>query len=283
MVTIKLAGGLGNQFFEYAFGRYIAEEYHKTLFIDNVTGYISDFWAAEEKLSNFNVKGEFLNPKKWLEEKSDKVKIIEETMEGKFKIIPGIQQMTEKFSDIYYCGTWQNEKYFKGIKKQLQEELVLKQALDGKNKEIETAIRDSESVCVHFRLCHGRSWEDNKIHEDVHNLYGRSSREYYLNAIADITKKYPKIELFVFSDAPDIVKDVFETELPVTFVDCNDSLNVHKDFELMRQCKHHISTLSWWAAWLNDNPHKMIFAPSIWMQTDQFDFSELYPQDWKVI
>ena len=37
-----------------------------------------------------------------------------------------------------------------------------------------------------------------------------------------------------------------------------------EDFELLRSCHHQItcnSTYSWWAAWLNDTPEKLVIHP----------------------
>ena len=54
---------------------------------------------------------------------------------------------------------------------------------------------------------------------------------------------------------------------------------------LMSLCKHHIianSTFSWWGAWLNENPNKMVIAPRVWLTNKQAyeDTKDVVPNDW---
>ena len=52
---------------------------------------------------------------------------------------------------------------------------------------------------------------------------------------------------------------------------------------LMSSCRHAIianSSFSWWAAWLNTHPEKIIIAPKHWFKTKDLDTTTLLPEEW---
>jgi hypothetical protein len=85
---------------------------------------------------------------------------------------------------------------------------------------------------------------------------------------------------YIFSDDKSWVKENFD--IPNSYiVDCNVGKESWKDMYLMSICKYNInanSTFSWWAAWLNKNPNKIVIAPSKF--NSQSEMRELYPESW---
>jgi Glycosyl transferase family 11 len=61
----------------------------------------------------------------------------------------------------------------------------------------------------------------------------------------------------------------------------------YHDFYLMSLCKHNIisnSTFSWWAAYLNQNPHKKIIAPQNWFShPGELQSKDMIPSEWVLI
>ena len=65
----------------------------------------------------------------------------------------------------------------------------------------------------------------------------------------------------------------------------NDDAHNYLDLILMSHCKHQIianSTFSWWGAWLNQNPEKIVIAPKMWFVDQKMNAQtkDLIPKDW---
>ena len=52
---------------------------------------------------------------------------------------------------------------------------------------------------------------------------------------------------------------------------------------LMSYCNHNIianSSFSWWSAWLNKNPEKIIIAPKLWFANKKIRNEDIVPKSW---
>lgn len=71
----------------------------------------------------------------------------------------------------------------------------------------------------------------------------------------------------------------------IEFLSCRENLGDWKQMLLMSCCSHNIlanSTFSWWGAYLNNNPDKMVIYPNKWINTHS-EFKDLFPENWNKI
>ena len=174
------------------------------------------------------------------------------------------KRITNCNNDAFIEGWFQNEMYFKGIRDVLLKEFTLKNDERKEFQEARNKIINCESVSIHFRR---GDYLTNKY-------FGPAPLDYYYRAIKYINERVILPVYYIFSDEIDWVKKNFKIEGNFHYLDSSrKNLSIHptendsQDLMLMKQCKYNIvanSTFSWWAAWLNTNPEKIIIAPKKW-------------------
>lgn len=281
---VKLAGGLGNQMFQYAFG----------ITIPNVLWDISSFDINHYRafdLNLYNIDRNFATleqTKKCMNELKFK-NPLPRSLRKKFNMSRFIYLKTnaarEKrinkyqpdifVDNVYYDGFFQTEKYFKPFREKILHDFKLMQPLDQQNLEILDKIRHSNSVALHVRRGDYLNPKVPLVLLDV---------DYYYRAIDYIANHVDNPHFFIFSNDLEWVKENIKTSFPMTFVDINDEKHGYFDLELMRNCKHNIianSSFSWWGAWLNTYDHKIVIAPSQWFKPNADECSDdVVSDDW---
>lgn len=179
--------------------------------------------------------------------------------------------------DIYLAGNWNSERYFADIADIVRHEFKFKRQPVGRNLKLLGAISSVESVSLHVRR---GDYVSNAKASQVHGLCGL---DYYRAAVDLIARRVPHPRFFIFSDDPVWVRENLQLDWPYELVDHNGPLDGHEDMRLMSHCKHNIianSGFSWWAAWLNGSPHKIVVAPKKWFRIERYDTSTLIPEGW---
>jgi hypothetical protein len=158
--------------------------------------------------------------------------------------------------DVHVQSFGQNWRHIQRIESALRAELQFVYEPNEKNQEILKAIQASSSVSIHIRR------------GDYLNAgYEVCPIEYYQKAMSYMRERIPNVRFFLFSDTPEWEIEQFSKFDDVKYITHNSTDECWEDLRLMASCKGHIianSTFSWWGAWLNPSPQKIVLAPSIW-------------------
>lgn len=180
-------------------------------------------------------------------------------------------------------GCFLSHKYFDWLRELIVEELSLKEALSPASQAVERQILASNSVSLHLRR------GDVVTNPEYRSWYeGLVTDRYYRNAIAYFAERLDDPHFFVFSDEITWAKANFRIPGKVTYVDHNGPEAGYEDLHLMSRCKHNVTTgfssFSWWAAYLNKNPGKIVLRTRRMNSLDHLNHPEdFFPDDWIVI
>jgi hypothetical protein len=292
MIIVQLMGGLGNQMFQYAFGKSMASHYGCDLFFD------VDVYKGNKKR---NLKQTQRSYELFIYNNAQVRPMTHEMKRKLFgnRLINYIkyklnfnrkslyQEKTFSYNNevfklqtpVYLIGFWQSQQYFYDIRKSIRQDFQFNyENIGAKNEEILFKIKENIfSVSLHVR----------RGDYLIENIYIASTLEYYLEAIQIIKKTIPMPIFFLFSDDPQWVKTQLQPLIENSILVSNNvNENSWKDLMLMSNCNHHIianSSFSWWGAWLGANPNKIVIAPKKWFFDDKINTADLYPRDWILI
>lgn len=297
MIIVRLSGGLGNQMFQYALGRYLAEKNYTFLKLD-LSGYedynlhryalhcfnICEHIATTEEIKTFKQKRKTPVARLVSEIRKRSCVLSSETSDVfcdpiiiKEKQLSFEPSVIETKGNIYLDGYWQSEKYFITISDILLREFTFKYDQDVKSREIAEQIQKTKSVSLHIRR---GDYVHNALTNQVHGL---CSFDYYKKAVNYITKIVTNSHFYIFSDDPSWVRENFKIDYPFTVIEHNGATANFEDLRLMSLCQHNIianSSFSWWGAWLNIYARKIVMAPEKWFNDPSLDAKDIIPEGW---
>jgi len=300
MIIIRMSGGLGNQMFQYALYMKLCSMGKEVKF-DDINEYRGES-ARPIMLALFGID----YPRASWEE------IIGFT-DGSMNIFRRFRrklfgrQATEYFEkgfydpqvlnyeSMYLRGEFKSEKYFADIRDKVREryrfpsleDMHLPDKLYMSTRASLEAIESTQAVSIHMYR------SDSRLDEELYE--GICTEKYYEGAVRFIQEKYPDAFFYIFSNEPKWVKgwvksliesqiredmdreDVRAMEKHFVMVEANTEHTGYLDMMLMSRCRHNVisnSSFSWWAAWLNENPDKLVVAPERW--TNDIDSDDVY-------
>ncbi len=256
MITCRLKGGLGNMMFQIAATEWMAKQDGLEVF----------YYNADQHLAKLNNEVKH-NPSMKHAEKYKKIFAnFHWPTEGKFTktIKLPFHYVPIKVEDgVCYDGFFQCERYFNsGFTDHIfypTYEII---------RRIQKYDLEGNTCSIHVRR--GDFVKLDHIHPTQHI-------EYFNRAMGIIkADKY-----LVFSDDIEWCKKNFIGD-QFTFIEDIDYVEMF----LQSYCKHNIisnSSFSWWGAYLNWNPDKIIVAPKKWFGNSKYNSKDIIPKSWKTI
>jgi hypothetical protein len=289
MVISQIIGGLGNQMFQYAAGRALSLKNGQALRLD-VSGFSGyGLHQGFELQRVFNIPAEIATEAEvrsilgWQFAPGIRRILARPGMaalcrkgfvvEPHFHYWPDVKQVPR---DCYLAGYWQSEKYFLDIAPVIRADFTFRHPLVSLNAELAEQIGTVNAVSLHVRR------GDYAKNPKTTATHGLCSLDYYRAAIRHISDRIEQPCFFIFSDDIGWVKDNLKTDYPCQYIEHNQGSESYNDMHLMSLCRHHIvanSSFSWWGAWLNPNPDKIIIAPEKWF-ANETNTQDLIPQGW---
>ena len=275
--NIGSLGRLGNQMFEYAALRGIAARHSYDFCIPT---------PDRKGIENYSLH--------------DCFKLSPDRREGVFEDWKYVQEPYFHFCEELFeqCpdnvslhGFFQSWRYFYNVREQLREDFTFHDGILNPCKEMMEDLEGQEPIMLHVRRGdpnltdpRGFKWS----YTQCGSMHPVQPIEYYEKALSKFNKNQPVI---VFSDSVDWVKEQ-EFFKPDRFMIsepedkyADGSFTPYADLCLMSLCSHAIianSSMSWWGAWLQTNPDKIVIAPKMWFGPDykDKDTKDLYCPEW---
>jgi hypothetical protein len=267
MLRIVLLGRLGNNMFQYAFGRALAEKHGVSLLLD-ASWYNGRTWPYVSPLKQLpgiaEKKAKLARP---FSLGSRALKKITRKHHWEYLGVPVIRENESDQSfdstllqappDCVFFGYFQTPLYFQGIEHLIRSELSTEGlGLELGHENLAARLRESNSVAVHVRRT---DYVNNR------NLY-LPDTDYYKRAMNRMREAVPSARFFVFSDEPQWCMGEFVSPDTIVLTH-SDPYQPLTDLHLMSLAGNHIianSSYSWWAAWLGKKEGQRVIMPDRW-------------------
>lgn len=275
-LEIKFKGGLGNQLFQYAMARSLCIENNIACLLLNTESYNRESLNRTFALAKLQIKGTIItsNSVKKIFRQQTKLNKIFTAFRLHKDIVNddfSIQQLKNKTGFLTsVSGYWQSDLYFNNIRK-----ILLKEFTPVHLPVLPDWLVEKNTVALHVR----------RTDYLTEKRYGFLGENYYKEAMAIINEKIADPLFVFFSDDIAWCKETFKNGKIIFCAEENwteDYLQLH----LVSRCAHQVianSSFSWWGAWLNTNPNKIVIRPGKPFKEEGLLYECHYPEEWVTV
>lgn len=186
----------------------------------------------------------------------------------------------DKNKNYKLIGYYQSYKYFENNFTNIKKFLKLDEQINVIKKDYFYYF-NLPIISLHFRI------GDYKNIQDYHPIL---DIDYYISAIKYIYNKTNINKILYFNEIKDekeVINKLYKLKEKLPELDFFECKKIHQDWEqllIMSCCNHNIianSNFSWWAAYLNTNPDKIVCYPTTWFgKCVKNDTKDLFPENW---
>jgi len=283
LIVTHLFGGLGNQLFQFAFGKALATRLGVELRLD--ARYFDKPRPDELCIHHFGHDTPDADRRRLPAMRHDgllpyiaaKMRATPYTMfkESGLKYDPAAEALGD---NTYLKGYWQSELYFRDQADVVRNSLSVVTPPTPENARVLEDLDRVLAVSLHVRR------GDYVSNPKFNATHGTCDLDYYRRAADLVAGRAGRdVVFYAFSDEPDWVRENLKLPHEMRIISHNGAAHNYEDIRLMRHCAHHIianSSFSWWGAWLNPDKDKMVVTPDRWFASPSMQDHNLLPPEW---
>lgn len=269
-VVVQVAGGLGNQLFQYAAARSLADRRSAPLVLD------LRWFAGQQEHSygldalRVRVDGVVTDETTWRDADFAQLPVVSE--QG-FAFDPAV---VDAPAGSVLAGYFQSPRYLIGHERALREDVMPVAGLGSWTADHAAQLLEEGSVSLHVR-------RGDYLTPTNATIHGSCTLEYYRRCLR-LLARVGHGSVLVFSDDPLWAEEhVAPLAGPgAAVVAAPPDAPPFESMRLMSLAHHAVlanSTFSWWGAWLRESPG-VTLAPRPWFSTSELDTRDLLPGDW---
>ncbi|CAN7305445.1 alpha-1,2-fucosyltransferase [Aminobacter sp. LjRoot7] len=280
-IISKIYGGLGNQMFQFAMGRAMAIRSQSSLLLDK--RYFDSAPSVTFRLNHFNIgqavvagrlpplrKEERLRYLLWRGLRLPPHRVRERALSFD-------ASMLVPRTNVWLDGYWQSERYFADCIETIRDDLRIVTPPSDENAKHLADIAACPAISLHVR-------RGDYLLPENQALFAACSKQYYAKAVDLMASKMAEEPvIYVFSDDPDWARDNLSFPVEKRVMGHNGRDADYEDMRLMSACRHHVianSSFSWWGAWLNRSPEKIVIGPALWFADPSASNPDILPKSW---
>ena len=267
MIRIVMLGRTGNNLFQYALGRVLAEKHAVPLVLDG-SWFDPAGWALVSCLKRLDLKARVQQQFPFA------ARVMRKLSGRHYWEFRGVPVLKESLADHRFdprfltapascviMGYFQTPKYFAGFEEVLREEFRTDRLpWADATRRMGDLMESGPSVAVHVRRTDYIGNPDAEV----------CGPAYYREAMDRLRSRVGGLRFYLFSDDPAWCHEhLAGTDAEVCALPDANGDPLH-DLHLMSRAQHHIianSSYSWWAAWLGLKPGQQVLMPDVWFRS----------------